>query len=628
MQDLNNTKPSNLGGSLIKFKDIHRPSLIQQLKKHREKNKYHKQKLNNQSLSGNSSSSSSSNSSSNSSPNSSPSTTYSLSNTRSNSAINANATNKRNRTFVSNNKLIDTENKKPLHSFLPSPAYPNNNNNNNNNHNNNNNNINNHNHNNNNNNNNNGNFKQQTDNFELQQPQATPPPSYPQLFDKKANIKQEEEEKCKLHKQSTPPPTYEETPLYPDLSNVNDDDNKIQKPQQDDAKLAQQLQQELNRNHNNNHNNNNNNNNTINNNDDNHFALSDQDWALQHELINKATKAKQQELYQHYQQLNSPDLPQQDDDDDNYNNNNNNDIINDQHDENETPEAELDEEEQEQEEEEEEEKEAAIRHTDSMINQEDEDLAFALRLQEEQNNLDDDMKIAMQLQKEEELKAKVERARQSRYRNPNFVDFGSHPNDYQSYVTQRQSLNNDDNDDDNNDNNNNNNNNNNGGWQPSPHDIMINSSHGRMPAVFRSMIVNDNDDDQNMEDILSQFSIYNNGGNIHHHHHIIHGMMGGHHSSLRRHGRHVADDSWQRLPVRKLNGKDIEILKKSDEKKACPICMMDFAINDETRQLPCFHEFHKDCVDKWFQQQNDKGKDASCPLDRKKIKDIANQHVD
>merc|ERR1712190_413242 len=85
----------------------------------------------------------------------------------------------------------------------------------------------------------------------------------------------------------------------------------------------------------------------------------------------------------------------------------------------------------------------------------------------------------------------------------------------------------------------------------------------------------------------------------------------------------VTDESWQRLPTRTLSEHDVALLRKSEEKRSCAICLMEYGVGDETRSLPCFHEFHKECVDQWFQRQHQKGNDCSCPLDRKKIKDNA-----
>ncbi|XP_076926167.1 E3 ubiquitin-protein ligase At1g12760-like isoform X2 [Bidens hawaiensis] len=46
----------------------------------------------------------------------------------------------------------------------------------------------------------------------------------------------------------------------------------------------------------------------------------------------------------------------------------------------------------------------------------------------------------------------------------------------------------------------------------------------------------------------------------------------------------------------------------SGEDAVCCICLAKYANNDELRELPCTHFFHKDCVDKWLKIN------ASCPL--------------
>lgn len=42
--------------------------------------------------------------------------------------------------------------------------------------------------------------------------------------------------------------------------------------------------------------------------------------------------------------------------------------------------------------------------------------------------------------------------------------------------------------------------------------------------------------------------------------------------------------------------------------QVCCICLGKYANNDELRELPCVHVFHKDCVDKWLKIN------ALCPL--------------
>ena len=40
----------------------------------------------------------------------------------------------------------------------------------------------------------------------------------------------------------------------------------------------------------------------------------------------------------------------------------------------------------------------------------------------------------------------------------------------------------------------------------------------------------------------------------------------------------------------------------------CPICLEAFVVNDTVRTIPCFHAFHKDCIDPWLAQR------AQCPV--------------
>lgn len=60
------------------------------------------------------------------------------------------------------------------------------------------------------------------------------------------------------------------------------------------------------------------------------------------------------------------------------------------------------------------------------------------------------------------------------------------------------------------------------------------------------------------------------------------------------------------LPLRRVTAADLAQLP--DEHRSCTICLEEFRTGDQQRTLPCFHRFHKACVDQWLRQDN------TCPL--------------
>ena len=50
------------------------------------------------------------------------------------------------------------------------------------------------------------------------------------------------------------------------------------------------------------------------------------------------------------------------------------------------------------------------------------------------------------------------------------------------------------------------------------------------------------------------------------------------------------------LPTRSSRG--------GDEETECCVCLSKFEAGDTVRALPCKHEFHKDCIDKWLLEVN------------------------
>lgn len=71
--------------------------------------------------------------------------------------------------------------------------------------------------------------------------------------------------------------------------------------------------------------------------------------------------------------------------------------------------------------------------------------------------------------------------------------------------------------------------------------------------------------------------------------------------------------------IRKMPSKRYKIRKKSvdeDKECVCAICYDDFKHHERYRELPCKHEFHKRCIDKWFESS------VVCPMCRQDVRDL------
>ena len=72
------------------------------------------------------------------------------------------------------------------------------------------------------------------------------------------------------------------------------------------------------------------------------------------------------------------------------------------------------------------------------------------------------------------------------------------------------------------------------------------------------------------------------------------------------------------LPSFKIDEKFLVSSQKGDNKnenfEKCIICMEKYVLNDEVETLPCFHIFHKECIEHWLKA----GKDT-CPICKNKV---------
>ena len=55
---------------------------------------------------------------------------------------------------------------------------------------------------------------------------------------------------------------------------------------------------------------------------------------------------------------------------------------------------------------------------------------------------------------------------------------------------------------------------------------------------------------------------------------------------------------------------DKKIENPEEGLERCTICLSDYEEKEKMRRLPCFHQFHQNCVDKWLHQAK------KCPICR------------
>mmetsp|Transcript_5096 Transcript_5096/g.5039 ORF Transcript_5096/g.5039 Transcript_5096/m.5039 type:complete len:274 (+) Transcript_5096:60-881(+) len=62
----------------------------------------------------------------------------------------------------------------------------------------------------------------------------------------------------------------------------------------------------------------------------------------------------------------------------------------------------------------------------------------------------------------------------------------------------------------------------------------------------------------------------------------------------------IVNNQRESLPVSQYKG--------SGESTSCTICMEDFQIGTDIKSLPCFHQYHTECIDLWLERHN------TCPI--------------
>lgn len=70
----------------------------------------------------------------------------------------------------------------------------------------------------------------------------------------------------------------------------------------------------------------------------------------------------------------------------------------------------------------------------------------------------------------------------------------------------------------------------------------------------------------------------------------------------------MTDEEVARCPMRVLLPEDDMLRIQHEKVPTCAICLEDYATGETVRTIPCFHAFHKDCIDPWLANK------AVCPI--------------
>ena len=54
--------------------------------------------------------------------------------------------------------------------------------------------------------------------------------------------------------------------------------------------------------------------------------------------------------------------------------------------------------------------------------------------------------------------------------------------------------------------------------------------------------------------------------------------------------------------------------KRPNPPVSCDVCFTEFTKGSELITLPCMHQFHSDCIERWLREK------SICPIDRKEVK--------
>lgn len=79
------------------------------------------------------------------------------------------------------------------------------------------------------------------------------------------------------------------------------------------------------------------------------------------------------------------------------------------------------------------------------------------------------------------------------------------------------------------------------------------------------------------------------------------------------------EDQPQGLTKEQIDNLSMRNFGESDALKTCSVCITEYAEGNKLRKLPCSHEYHVHCIDRWLSEN------STCPICRRAVLVSANR---
>ncbi|XP_009778983.1 E3 ubiquitin-protein ligase SIRP1-like [Nicotiana sylvestris] len=75
----------------------------------------------------------------------------------------------------------------------------------------------------------------------------------------------------------------------------------------------------------------------------------------------------------------------------------------------------------------------------------------------------------------------------------------------------------------------------------------------------------------------------------------------------------AAQNEGPSLPATKASIEALPIIQIVEHEEECAICLLEFQVGEKTKEMPCKHRYHSNCINKWLERH------GSCPVCRYKL---------